>query len=70
MISVICDACKKPIPNAERERNYFTLLDKNLCTNCNEKLYERVHNEMSKKPRFVFKEYKKILAQTVSKMCS
>lgn len=70
MISVICDSCKKPIPNAQRERNYFTILDKNLCVPCNDKIHEKVREEMSKKPRYIFKEYKKILAQTVHKMCS
>ncbi len=69
MVSVICDACKKPVPDARREINYFSILDKNLCYTCKEKLDATVKEKMSQKPRYVFKEYKKVLAQTVKEMC-
>ncbi len=69
MVSVICDACKKPIPEAQREINYFSILDKNLCYTCKEKLDNTVKEKMAQRPRYIFKEYKKILAQTVKEMC-
>ncbi len=69
MVSVICDACKKTIPDAQREMNYFSILDKNFCSTCKEELDRTVKEKMSEKPRYLFKEYKKVLAQTVKEMC-
>ncbi|MCD6120268.1 MAG: hypothetical protein J7K04_00350 [Spirochaetales bacterium] len=70
MITVTCDACKKTIPNAVKDKNYTTILDKNLCLPCKEELENSVSGQMAKKPRYLLKEYKKILAQTLNKMCS
>ena len=70
MITVTCDACKKTIPNAVREKNYTTILDKNLCLPCREELENSVSEQMAEKSRYMLKEYKKILAQTLNKMCS
>ena len=70
MITVTCDACKKTIPNAVREKNYTTVLDKNLCLPCREELKNLVSEQMAKKPRYTLKDYKKILTQSLNKMCS
>jgi hypothetical protein len=32
MTSVICDICKKAIPNADEDVNYHTLLDKTMAS--------------------------------------
>ena len=49
MITITCDACKKAIPDAVREKNYSVFLDKNLCLPCREELENTVSEEMSKK---------------------
>ncbi len=69
MITITCDACKKAIPGAVREKNYSVFLDKNLCLPCREELENTVSEEMSKKTQYQLKEYKKLLAQTLNKMC-
>lgn len=70
MITVTCDACKKVIPNAVRDNNYITILDKNLCLPCKEELENSVSEQMAKKSRYMLKDYKEILARALNKMCS
>ncbi len=31
MLNIICDMCKKPIDNAVKDVNYFTIRDKDMC---------------------------------------
>jgi len=69
MITVTCDACKKVIPNAVRDKNFITVLDKNLCLPCKEKLENSVSEQMAKKSRYMLKDYKEILARALNKMC-
>ena len=40
MTSISCDACKKHISGARKDVNYVTVLDKDLCMSCSDKLTE------------------------------
>jgi len=68
MTNIICDICKKPIPEAvriyswqKRYERYDTVKDKDICPDCLALLEEEVHAEMEKKNRFEFGDSKKTL---------
>ena len=46
MINVICDMCKKPIPEAVKDKNYVTFMDKSLCVSCMREFQDEVREIM------------------------
>ncbi len=67
MNSVICDACKKVVPGAKREENYFTFQNKSLCHNCYEAWDREVREEMGKKGRYSLNDYKDTMKKVMLK---
>jgi hypothetical protein len=68
MTNIICDICKKPIPDAvrvysweKRYERYDTIKDKDICPDCLFRLDEEIHAELEKKDKFEFHEVKDIL---------
>jgi hypothetical protein len=70
MTSIRCDACRKEIRDARKDVNYMTLLGRDLCTSCNQKLYENMSKTMANRKPFRFGEYQSLLQKAVVKMTS
>jgi hypothetical protein len=68
MTSIRCDACRKDIRDARKDVNYLCILGRDLCTNCNQKLYENVSKAMANRKPFRFGEYQSLLQKAVVKM--
>ncbi len=68
MTAIVCDACKKPVPAARREVNYFTVLDKDLCESCHDGLKDATKQQMRARPSYSFKEYYELLTKNLGKM--
>ena len=69
MTTIVCDFTKKAIPNAQRDVNYNTVLDKTLSKPAMEELEKRVRERMAKNRSYVYKDYQKILRETLHQMC-
>jgi hypothetical protein len=68
MTSIRCDACRKDIRDARKDVNYSVILGRDLCTPCNEKLYESVGKAWSGRKPMRFGEYQGLLQKAVVKM--
>ncbi|MBN2351060.1 MAG: hypothetical protein JXD23_00720 [Spirochaetales bacterium] len=69
MQQIYCDACGKQIKNASRGINYVTVTTKEMCLPCNAKFEEKVSTSMMSKKRYIFLDGKKILLDTLNRMC-
>ena len=69
MTQIVCDYTKKTIPNAERNINYVTILDKNLSMDASAELERRVRGKMKSLPQYSLTEYKNIMTKTLDDMC-
>jgi len=76
MLHIICDICKKQIPEAitsfswgKREKNYRIVLDKAICSSCMEKFDEELKNTMSEKSEYGFLDHTRVLKSTLERMC-
>jgi hypothetical protein len=68
MTAIVCDACKKAVPAARRDMNYFTILDKDLCEPCRDELHGVTKAQMRARPPYVFKDYYDTLSKNLSSM--
>lgn len=68
MVNVVCDSCKK-VPKKNRDLTHFSILDKNLCTDCKFDLDEAVKEVMYEKKDYTLPEYNKIMVGILNKMC-
>jgi hypothetical protein len=69
MLNVICDSCKKPVKDALKDVNYVDILDKAVCSSCKGKCDDRVSQSMMSKRKYGFLDHKKVLSETLYKMC-
>ena len=69
MISFICDGCKKAISNPNRERSYYYLLDKMVCSPCFDEIEEQATDEVHDMRTFTLKAFKKKLIERLYKKC-
>lgn len=69
MQTIICDSCRKQIKDADRDVNYVTVLDKAMCVPCKENFEKRVTTAMRTKKKYVFLDHKKLLTDTLRKIC-
>lgn len=67
MNSVICDSCKKVVPGAKREDNYFTFQNKALCKECHVEWDMAVRDEMAKKGSYSLQGYKETMKSVIAK---
>ena len=74
MTNIICDMCKKSIPAAKRRytwkvRNsrYETVLDKDLCPACQEKLENQTKGAFENKDTFGFHAYRAAYQELLKK---
>ena len=68
MTAIVCDICKKAVPAARREINYFTILDKDVCEECHDELRDAVKAQMRARRPYTFKDYQDHLARNLSSM--
>jgi hypothetical protein len=68
MTAIFCDICKKEVPGARKDVNYVTVLDKDLCLSCEEKLRITIKGVMAARTPYVFRDYKELLGKTLGKM--
>ena len=68
MTAIVCDICKKPVPGARRDLNYFTILDKDICESCHDELREATKQQMRARAPYTFKDYYDFLAKNLGKM--
>jgi len=69
MQSIICDSCNKPVRDAMRDVNYVTVLDKTLCLSCKDGFERRVASTMFSRKKYAFLDHKKVLSDTLHKVC-
>ena len=79
MINIICDMCKKPIPDARKDVNYFSEKDKSLCIECHRELIQEVDSIMDeaggsqrnsvKYDNYSFQTYKEVFDDTLEELC-
>ena len=68
MTAIVCDICKKAVPAARREFNYFTILDKDVCEACHDELRDEVKAQMRTRSPYSFKSYQDTLARNLGSM--
>jgi len=68
MTAIVCDICKKPVPGARREINYFTILDKDICEGCHDGLKNETKQQMRTRQTYTFKDYYDTLARNLKQM--
>lgn len=79
MINIICDMCKKSIPNARRDINYFTARNRALCVTCYDEFLQEVNSMMNevgvsqnnsvKFENYSFGTYKEVFRDTLEELC-
>ena len=75
MTNIICDFCKKPIPEAvriyswqKRYERYDTIKDKDICPDCLKRLDDEIHAELEEREVFQFGDAKEILESKVDEL--
>ena len=75
MTNIICDFCKKPIPDAirvysweKRYERYDTIKDKDICPDCLKVLEDEMHAVLEESPVFQFGEVKQLLEDKVEEL--
>jgi len=68
MTAIVCDICKKAVPAARRELNYFTILDKDVCEACHDELRDEVKSQMRGRSPYTFRDYQDSLAKNLGSM--
>jgi hypothetical protein len=69
MINVICDSCKKAIPDAKSGVTVTYVQDKAICEPCREKLENSVREQMQKSKSYSLKEYQDKYIKELQKQC-
>jgi hypothetical protein len=70
MTSISCDACKKHISEARKDVNYITILDKDLCMSCSDKLTETTKRQAIAHAPYGFRDYQAAMQRNLTRMCS
>jgi len=75
MTNIICDFCKKSIPDAarvysweKRYERYDTIKDKDICPDCLKVLEDEMHAELKERTVFQFSEVKQLLEDKVEEL--
>jgi hypothetical protein len=68
MTAIVCDACKKAVPGARKDVNYFVILDKDLCEPCIEGLKQVTGQQMKVRRPYLFKDYQDSLVKNLGQM--
>jgi hypothetical protein len=69
MVTIACNCCGKKIENASLERNFRSVLGRDVCRECYRKLSDRAEVLAVSKGSYSFAGYKEALAAALRKMC-
>jgi hypothetical protein len=69
MISIVCDSCKKAIPNAMSGVNFFYVTNKSLCKACEKGIEEKTRDDVLQDGRYTLKGYRKHYLNNIEKQC-
>lgn len=69
MTTIVCDVTKKAIPNAQRDVNYVTILDKTLSIPAAEEFEKKIREKMKGYKQYSFTNYKKVYRDVLGQMC-
>jgi len=76
MTNIICDMCKKSIPDASRryswetrDDRYSTIYDKDICPSCLDKLDNSVNKKMQSSTIYGYKDYRSNAKSILMKSC-
>lgn len=70
MITIICDACKKAIPNARSGVNTVYIGDKTMCKKCEAELEGRTRDALAREREYTLMSFKNHYTSLLRKMCS
>ena len=68
MTAIVCDACKKAVAGARKDVNYAVLLDKDICLDCQDELWDVTKKQMKTRRPYTFKDYQTLLVNNLSQM--
>ncbi len=68
MTAIVCDICKKAVPGARKDENYFVILDKDICEACHDELRDVTKQQMRARRPYLFKDYQDSLAKNLGQM--
>jgi hypothetical protein len=57
MLRITCDVCKKVIEDAEKDVNYYTFRDMDICRPCKKKFDRDMEDRMEEVDPFHFHQY-------------
>jgi hypothetical protein len=69
MTAIVCDSCKKVVPNARKDVNYAVHMEKDVCVACREELEDITKKQMLARSPYTFKDYWTAYTANLNKMC-
>ncbi|WP_020612292.1 hypothetical protein [Sediminispirochaeta bajacaliforniensis] len=69
MISIVCDVCKKAVPNAMPGKNFIYVTDKAICKSCEAELEEKTRAALTKDPQYSLAGFQSHYLGILRKMC-
>ena len=68
MTAIVCDVCKKAVAGARKDVNYAVMLDKDICLDCQDELWDVTKKQMKTRRPYTFKDYQTLLVGNLSQM--
>jgi hypothetical protein len=68
MTAIVCDSCKKAVAGARKDVNYVVFLDKDLCLDCQDELWDATKQQMKARRPYTFKDYQTLLVGNLTQM--
>jgi hypothetical protein len=68
MTAIVCDICKKAVPGARKDVNYWVFLEKDVCIPCKEQLEEVTKRQMIARQPYTLKDYWTTLSGNLTRM--
>ena len=69
MVNIICNSCKKSIPEPNREVNYFTIMNGSFCEECRDQLLLDIKAKMKEYETYSFATYREEFEEMVNSKC-
>jgi len=69
MVTITCNCCHKRIHNPALERNFFSVLGKDICRPCFDRVKAKAESLAVKKGSYSFGAYRTGLATAIQHLC-
>jgi len=69
MVTISCNCCRKKIQNPALEKNFFSVLGKDICRSCYDQVKAKAESMAVHKGNYSFAAYKTGLATAIRNMC-